>query len=223
MLRLSPSIIDAYRYFRDPDCAWMTFENLAKQWMRIEAANVNMSRGTALHKILETRKDTPKHATEMADGRMFTFTGLEKAWAVVPRLGTPEQKIEIIVRGHQVAMVIDHIIGLIGTEYKTVETCSDKKMQEKVERYANSFQWRVYTYAFGLEQMNYNIFACKPLAKAKEADYYQFEVVDVIPFSVKPYPGLAEEVEATIEEVAQFAYMHDMAQYLQPKPMEVCP
>jgi hypothetical protein len=154
MYRLTPSILDAYRYY----CGF-EFKPLAELEAQIKGEPVTqtpaMRLGAAFHKVAEGAFDegAGEHAGfYRADGLLFDVAttdaalalrgpGVAEVWCSRPMLTVPQAP---LLRGRS-----DWISGTVPYEIKTRE-----KSFEPAD-YANSLQWQCYLYMLGAEECRY--------------------------------------------------------------------
>ena len=149
MYRISPTLMDAFRIFRDEE--YKTEQDLQAAIRKEFVPTPKMAAGKAFHKIKDGEEGIVYDgAKATVDG--MTFRGvmagdenLIKEIKIVPTINTN--------RGMaRMPMVADGIWGNTITEYKTTYSYID------VLRYADSMQWRCYLWGFSAEKVIYDIY-----------------------------------------------------------------
>jgi hypothetical protein len=148
-----------------------------------------MKAGTALHKILElSQYQEELHSIIGIDGEMYQFEYCidESINIVLPILR--EKKInkqfnDIIVNG-----VVDAINATTIWDHKFTK-------QIRYEKYANSYQWRIYLWMEGLNTFKYNIFQGKVLPSTIEPVMNNIRIDKFEAFDFERYAGMDREIE----------------------------
>lgn len=159
-MRISITKIDAYKYCIDNEISVKnTIDRLTKY-----KPNIAMSKGSALHAILEkpkryqilTEQSNTRYSyfcTDMNTDITFDANNIELLFKHRPNDAIWEVKDTIEQQGVTLVGKIDALLASIGYEFKTTVNTKDL-----FERYSNSLQWKFYTYLFGLSQVEYHIF-----------------------------------------------------------------
>ena len=186
-MRLSVSIIEAYRLFRHEE--WMTFDMFMERLEGTQEPTAKMLLGTALHAAAE--------GTAEDDGECYIVNDIHLAKkecgqliAMLPR-GLSEVSFVERMGGVDVSSRCDLIEGLRVHDIKTTEKTINP------DKYHESFQWRLYLELFGCDQFTYHVVQMTGTKKGFMPKDYQA-------FDLYRYDGMREECESLVRECAEF-------------------
>lgn len=201
-MRLAITLVEAYRLYRDGD--WMSLEDLESRIRGDEERTEAMVRGSAFHRIVEypERCREPLYDSHKAHG--WTFFGVSPVLEMMPEGRVNEAKATADVGGITLVGKADALHGLDVYEAK----CT-KRVQ--VDRYMESFQWRAYLYAFGVDRCTY------VLAEFKDNGEQQVVIRNVTPLPLYRYPRLERDVQSLVEECAEFIESRGLSEYVEDK------
>lgn len=189
-MRLSVTMLDSYRYYRDNEDA--SLDDLLATLRRETVPTLAMKAGSALHKALETcNADTE---TLAADG--FTFRFAEDCPLPLPAIRELKGEMEMQTKAGPVTLV--GVVDTIGVE------TTDHKLTARwdAEKYIDSYQWRCYLLMFGGARFTYNVFV------GKEVEPGEWLITEFHRLPVYAYVGMRADVEREVGELAAFAAKH---------------
>lgn len=219
MLRLSPSIIDSYEYFRDNE--WSDPEQEAARLAELVAqikgekvpATRQMKRGTAFHAVLEDRPepitvpgwDGPVLAATV-DGFEFMFDAetADEVAQQLPRKLIREVPGTYLVAGVEIRFRVDGLHGCDVRELKTTESSID------TDKYMHAFQWRMYLLALSAKRCIYDVVKLR-----QDGATGVYTVAEYLPMSLWAYGRMRAEVERRVTECAQWVTSMGLAEFRQ--------
>lgn len=198
MLRVSTTLLDAFRLFSDPAIEWMTEDRLVGDLLKTSPATPAMRLGSAFGAVLEAPWVHEVSGGYRADGHFFDRANLAPALALFDRRGIFECKGARAYGDVQVVAKVDYLLGAVIHETKTTLDAFD------FEKYAPSCQWRFYLDVFeGAKLVTYHVFelaedgpVCLPFAEqlagkgGADEMRYRIKPDGIRTFNVFPYPGL---------------------------------
>lgn len=205
MIRLSVTDLESFRYWKADEDA--SAEALVARLKHAEPPTPQMAAGKAFAKLFENAKPGELFSAE-ADGWSFDFSRVD---AELPQAAHREVKgeLEIATPSGPVVLVgkVDGFDGL---------TVRDQKLTEKwdAERYTDSLQWRAYLLMFGARAFTYDVFLAKYDLDDGRRGSRGFdneegpppanwvEIREYHPVTFYAYPGLREDVERAVAELA---------------------
>ena len=213
MLRLSPSLLDSYRYWRSTDFDSPEAESAslgdllaAIRGDRREPTEA-MVRGRAWHAAMESEcLDLGSPIVSVTEeGHSFDFRAEDlrtvkhqlPAGAMLELRGTLELP-EVGVRMH---LRTDGVHGITIHEHKTTGRVD-------VDRYMASAQWRCYLLAFGCRKVVYHI--AKLYKKRPEGTWI---MTDYLPVSQYAYPTMRDDILTEAGELADFIEQRGLTEY----------
>lgn len=192
-MRISATEIDSFRYWKDSD---LSLEDFLKRLRHEEPPTRAMMAGRALHKILERASMEPEEVqAEVASADGFTFRFA--ADCTLPLLPVAELKGEMEIQTSSGPVTLVGIVdGFDGEVY-------DHKLTERfdAERYAASFQWRIYLVLFGSRRFTYNVFE-----GAEDLEEWVIHGFQQLTFYA--YDGMREDVVREVSDLAAFIAEH---------------
>ena len=205
-MRISATKLEAFRLYLSAE--WMTFKRFTEQIKGVPPNPAEIERmncGSALHKIFEHSekyrgKDTAKYQIE---GQDFMFSGLRKAWPLIPGNGISELKTVSEFNEVQLVAVIDHVCGLKGYEYKTTAKFN-------IAKYEESAQWKVLLHLFQLNEIEYQVYSIKTGETGTI-------ITDINRFSVFRYPSLEADLTDLISQFLDFIHKYKLETYFERK------
>lgn len=218
-LRLSPSIVDSYEYWRDHD--WDDPEQEAAKLAELIAqvkgerfpATRQMRRGTAFHTAMEkparwrsvTGWSAPVYPVEV-DGFEFLFDkpSTDEVTAQIPRGLIREIPGMVVIGDVEMHFRVDGMLGLRGRELKTTESSID------VDKYLNAIQWQVYCLGMGCRQWTYDVVKFR-----QDSMTGVYSVAEYLALPLYAYGRMRESVEKRVAEVAQWVTDQGLAEYRQ--------
>lgn len=212
MIRISPSLIDSYRYWRTTDFEYPDRERASLEELlsaiRGEPREPTeaMARGLAWHQALEEEVQEEQDTLEIhTKGHLFRFSAAEVALLrqQLPALGNRELRgrLELPEAGAVMYLRTDGIAGNIIHEHKTTGRID-------VDRYTATSQWRAYLLAFECKQVVYHVVR---LYKNRRENLWQ--VKEYLPFSQYAYPRMREDLVADAAELCAFIRQQNLESY----------
>jgi hypothetical protein len=202
MIRLSVTDLESYRYWKADEDS--TLDQLLVRLRHEEPPTPAMKAGRAFAKLFENIDDGLLGVADV-DGWRFDFTRLEAEIALPP---VRELKAEVRFETPSGPVVlVGKTDGLHGT------VVHDQKLTEKwdAEKYVDSLQWRAYLAMFSATSFTYDVF----IARYQER---HVTVTDYHPMTFYAYPGLRQDVERAVAELAAVVREHLAAPGLQVAP-----
>ena len=204
--RISVSALDSYTYYRDSE---QTIEEYVECLRRIDPPNPRAELGTLFHSYLEAWAEGVVHAPfehcrcrECCGG--FDLSGvnvtLERPVAQevpIERLYRTSKGRSVLVRGRLDAIVRNGVV-----DYKTTK-------QPDMERYMDTYQWRVYLSIYPAEWFRYEIFKLGDERSTGITPVYEHSNL-----TLRPYAGMEDDVEARISEYDEFLRRLDADGYI---------
>jgi hypothetical protein len=148
-----------------------------------------MKAGTALHKILELSQ----YGTEISnmigiDGEMYKFDYCidESVEIVLPTLR--ETRITKSLNNISINGIVDAISATTIWDHKFTK-------QIQYDKYANSWQWKVYLYITSLDNFKYNLFQGKVLEPTIEPAMNNIRIDKFEVFNFERYATMDREIE----------------------------
>lgn len=205
MIRISASLLDSYRLFKDFE--FISVEEMDKRLMREPTPQTDkMKIGAAFHEVAQgggSKVDDIFHyenyqfmspdidalITRLAPG----IHEVKKYDTVIP---SPHGKINITAR-------VDSIHGATVHEIKT-----KIGQAPKPEAYMDSWQWKVYLRVFGAKKLVYHL--CQ-LSFDKKAEAFNVEIDSL---DLYPYPTMNNEVDSAFCELVEYAEHRGLLDYL---------
>lgn len=215
MLRLSPSLIDSYRYWRsieDEDRAAASLAELLASIRREESPPTEaMVRGTAWHRALEESDDHHGDVVEVEErGHRFRFNAAEVAMirAQLPKVTSLELRgrLELPEVGVVLYLRTDGVVGNTIHEHKTAT-------RPDLDRYTHSAQWRAYLLAFDCRVVVYHVVQ---LVHSRKADIWQLK--DYLPFRQYHYPRMRQDLCGQAAELAAFVRSQGLTEFREETP-----
>jgi len=220
-VRLSPSIIESYEYWRDHD--WDDPEQeqakLAELIAQVKGerfpATRQMRRGTAFHTALEVGAvqvavpgwNAPVLRVEV-DGFEFLFDAPSAAEVAdqMPQGLIREVPGTITVADVDIHYRVDGLHGYDVRELKTTENTID------TDQYVNAIQWRVYLLASSAKRCIYDIVKFK-----QDSMTGVYTVSEYLPLPLYAYSRMRDNVEKRVSECARWVESMGLAEYRQAK------
>lgn len=207
MLRLSPSLIDSYRYWRENDHANLD-DLIASIKGERKPPTEAMARGTAWHWLMEGRGgevEVDGMITVRVQGFDIRFLGDDvrgvrsqlRATSHVELRGT----LELPEIGVRMNLRTDGVAGNTIDEHKTTG-------QIDVDRYIRSAQWRAYLLAFGCRRVVYHL--VRVYYRKREGVW---KVNEYLPIEQYAYPSMREDLVADAADLAEFIRGRGLAHY----------
>lgn len=219
MLTVRATALESYRLYADPDCDFITTEEIEARLLGLEPrpdaeALARMERGTAFHSAVEdcsldyepddgavvhVNVDRVVNADDFAASRTaeyaFAARTIYDARAGLGCASEVEGSTILDVYGVPVRLTghADWLRGLDGWDIKT----SSKPIP--ADRHAGSMQWRAYCLLFGLQRFTYRHVY---LAEDRQGVIYARSIEDV---TVYPYPRLRDDVVSCLGDLLAFA------------------
>jgi hypothetical protein len=193
MIRMSVTWLDSFRHYRDED--FMSLSDLLARLRGEEPPVPKMLAGRALHSILE-------HATEgelsceERDGWVFTFASLDAAITLPP---VRELKGSLSIQTPHGPVTLVGVIDGMDHEVR------DYKLTERFEPdgYMEALQWRAYLWMFDARRFTYHAFVGDIDDTQKRV-----RVKEHHPLTLYRYPGMEDDVRATVCELAALIVRH---------------
>lgn len=189
MIRISVSDLESLRYWRADEES--TMDDLAARLRRTEPPTEQMSAGSALAKLFETRAGRNLDV-ETVDGWTFDFSEMSGSMPLSP---LRELKGEMLFETPAgLVTLVGKVDGLDG------RTVRDQKLTEKwdAERYLDSLQWRAYLLMFKADTFVYDVFFRN---KHNPGDR-DVLIREYHPLTFYTYPSIHDHVRAAVCELA---------------------
>lgn len=202
-MRLSASHLDAFRLYQQAD--FLSLEELGKR-LRYEddsEPSEAMLQGRAFDAIVDMlvmrNMDHAQRLHEVYVHDNYTFDGVsvEQFVAPIPPGGVTQVKAVVDIDGIKVVGKVDYLVGRCVEEYKLTQ----KAIQ--MDRYHESWQWRVYMEAFGVDVVQYRIGQAM-----KDRRTGVIGLRDIAAPVMYRYPQLRNELRRFVNELAEFATRH---------------
>jgi hypothetical protein len=192
MLRISVTDLESYRYWKADEDS--TLADLLVRLRHEEPPTPAMKAGRAFAKLFE---ETGEGGLGMADvdGWRFDFTRMEGEIAL-PSVRELKAEVPFNTPSGPV-LLVGKVDGLDGT------AVHDQKLTERwdAEKYIDSLQWRAYLVMFAAQSFTYDVF----LARYQER---HVTVTDYHPMTFYAYPGIREDVQLAVSELAAIVAKH---------------
>ena len=189
-LRISITDIDQYLYWRDSE---QSIEELMSRLRREGPETEAMRAGTAFHKALELAEEGTLSHLE-ADGYQFLMSPVDEIEIKLPPLRELKVEREFLIDSTLTVTLVGKVDALFGN------TVYDHKTTGRLDldRYMDSFQWRMYLNQLGADTFQYNIF------ETSEIDYHCYNIVGYHEFRQYRYPDLARDCRFMLHEFLDF-------------------
>ncbi len=202
MLRISPSLLDSFEYWRNGDFdAEREAEVYTDLLSRIRGEPVERSdamlRGEAFHKVLETGQ-----STVTVENLPYTFDADSLRQITLPEGMIHEAWGELTIPELDVRMKL-RADGLWGNEVHEIKTTS----RISTDKYLNSVQWRAYLLAFNAQSAVYH------LCKLKDNREGVWSVIDYQPIRQYAYRGMRDELVRRLREFVDFLDAEGLTEY----------
>lgn len=209
MYRLSPTLLDTYRLYRDED--WKPYEELVSAIKRTVAETPQMQLGKAFHRVME------HHPNCQEEGGLICVDGYCFAKSIQPEedksINTEIKALPVMQTNKgdcTISMVADGIVGNTIIEYKTTQDSID------AIRYQDYYQWRCYLWGFSAETVIYDIMQLTEREDfwgvgKRDCDDWQRENNDSV-WQAKdrqrvkfyPYERMTEDIRLLAEDMIRF-------------------
>lgn len=206
MLRLSPSIIDGYRYWRYTDFSDPFKEKLAKDDLvsqirgDVRMPSEAMMLGRTFHEALELGMPDPEASVVLVTAKTAVGEGRYRFDAATIRAVLEAQHPGMIREGRGELQCKDawlscRVDGVIGNEI-----CEFKSTLKPLDtdKYLDAMQWRIYLDAFQATSVVYHL--CR-LEANDDGVYVLREYMDYRQYR---YPGMRDDVEEAVTECADW-------------------
>ncbi len=200
MFRISPTLLEAFRIFREEE--YKTEADLQFTIRKDGVPTLKMAVGSAFHKIkaMDERVVYSEDGCSLVDHIMFrgippSTDEMIREIKIVPTIETNRG----IVR---VPMIADGIWGNTITEYKTTFSYID------VLRYADSIQWRCYLWGFSAEKADYDIYFLE------EDKFGIWEIKDNQQIDFCPYRKMEDDIKGIIVDLIDYCETRGMIKYI---------
>lgn len=197
--RFSVTAIDGWTYYQNSE---QTLEDYVRRLKRMEPPHPAAALGTAFHDMLEglSTGNIPHSDDPVAWDYNFDLSQvdvkLEKPVVVETRLEgryTTHKGRHIKLTGR-----VDAITHTAVIDYKTTSRAID------MENYMSAFQWRAYLSMYPMDSFRYEIFRL-----GRENRQGLIPVYEHLPFTIRPYVGMENEVVDAISAYDEF--LQDLA------------
>lgn len=177
MIAVRASTIDSFRLYADPDCDFISAEEMDARLLGIETApDPDMALGTAFHEAV---------AGTYVGPILFDPESISRARAGLDGCSAEVSGSVILDVDGQPVKVTGHTDWLLGMDMLEIKT---SRKPIPLDRYADSMQWRCYCAIFGIERVTYRLVQ---LDETPNGTVYAKQVDDVVMYR---YPGLLEDV-----------------------------
>lgn len=220
-MRVSCTVLEAFRLWRDPANEWFTEEALQQQILGRFAPTPAMLLGTAFGEVIETpgrfAVDNPlapgtpagyQHY-QVRDGRRidthyFTADTMQPALDLFDYAhGLFEVKAVQRVGTCDIVAKCDYILGSAIGENKTTDSTPN------FDKYEASYQWRWMLHVFGAASCTYNVFQL-----AVDADTGQVRLKDLLRFTLYRYPALEADCLALLDDFIAYVTARGLDRHL---------
>ena len=178
--------LDAYRYYLNSE---MTEKEFIDRLKRKSKPNEAMLKGTAWHKVLE---DVQEDLDGVVEQNGFKFNISFDGSIEIPQIKEIRAGANFVINGVSVYLAggCDGITGLKITDHKLT-------FNPKIDRYAESMQWRSYLFIYNASIFEYIIYS------AKETDNF-IEIYDISKLNFFSYPSIGDDVFEATKELVYF-------------------
>ena len=196
----------------DDDKPWVNEVGVISNIQGIETFNIKAMFGTCGHSIIE---DAPRYKTETGyQVNDFVFTDVQAVPMLKHATEHPLWVREVALSKLYSTPSFDLIIT--GTtdavEGITLRDTKFKFSSFDMSDFVSSFQWRCYLDMIGLDIFWYDFFKVTGFTDMR--DMPKAKIAEVESMMVKRYPGMEADIQATINEFAQFVEFKGLLPYL---------
>lgn len=197
MYKVSPTLLDSYRLYRDAD--FKTYDELVSGIKRIAGETTQMLLGRAFHKLKEGFGLLLSDGNYSVDG--FVFSGIIAGDENLLSEMRTQYMLETRYGSVQMNMVADGVRGRTITEYKTTQSTID------VVRYLDYYQWRCYLLGFESDKVIYDITELQEKKGVWVA--HDWQQVDFY-----PYQGIEADIRILAEDFISFCVGQNLSAYI---------
>lgn len=191
MMRVSVSDLESLRWWQNDEDS--TLEDLLRRLRHEDPPNDAMLAGRAFAKFMEHARESDVQSA-VVDGWEFYFD-LDAEMPISP---VRELKAEVVYQTPYgpVTLVgmVDGLHGLVVVDQKLTGRWDP-------EKYMDSLQWRSYLAMFKAKKFRYDIFIGK-------YDGRRVAITDYHPLEFWAYPGMEQDVEQAVNELAGIIHEH---------------
>ena len=220
MFRISPSLLDSYRYFQqrdfdqydDPERAVAeqerAFDDLVSQIKRIkkpptEAMALGVTFEDAVNAVEAPAIGSAYEQTDR--GFTFSFGGelLQCAQEQIPPHTVTQVQGRLEIGPFQVNCRADYLNPFGVADVKT------RTKAPLIDTYLEKYQWRCYLECFGRKRFTWQIYQ---LAKDRRTAIYRLKELHLM--NQYAYPGMRADIERTLNQCAGFCDQHGLLEYI---------
>lgn len=236
MLRISSTMVEKYRAFRDEDTFFgnivVTEEKLLDSIIS-PTKQIKATQGTAFHEVLEKPHECYERSIHQtgelgfmsSTGIFFPFDCIsEKCLPEIDYKYPFEVKAEklYLVNGEIIKIVAkaDQLEGKIINEHKSTwgeiyltntEHGKEKTSGESfdIDRYFKSIQWRLYNDVFNAMATRYKVFEFA----IDKTDNFQIKYIDKHIFEMPTYESMQDDIKEILQEFAFYIHQKQLESY----------
>lgn len=199
-MRLSVSTVEAFHLLQTEE--WMDADRFADQMLRREEPSDVLLLGRAFDQVLEDPAAHRVGDIYSCDGHDFDGDKTDELIEQLPT-GIPQVSSTLEIAGHTVAGRCDLIEGVRTHDWKVTK-------QINLQRYLDSYQWRLYLLMFGCREFVYH-----PLQLFRERDTGRYVPTNYTPVRTFAYPGMDADVERMVDACACYLQSSGLAQQIE--------
>ena len=216
MYRVSTTTLDSYQAYLDE---YITKEQLIERLTEPFSPSVEMETGTAFHELMQADDVDKFYCVEtdtyICNGFHFKSEIIRECRRqclkdYTPEMRTHELKVKkLIDTAHGVIELVAKVDTLVGDEAHEVKT---NWSSFSFDKYAGSWQWRSYSYIFGVERVQYQVFELRA-----DKDGVVSTLRDSHVFNCSPEPDNEAQIKSLLCEFAYFIKNNNLEEYFKTK------
>lgn len=194
-MRISATVLEAFRLYIDPGQEWFTQEKLIAQIMHTEPPSPKRDLGVAFGRVLEKPKQFKVRGGYHCDGYWFDDEAMRVPFSLMDyKRGVFEVKGTKAYGAATVVCKADQIVGAEIKEHKTSDSW------QGTERYMDSYQWRYeLDILAGAVSVTYLVFVLDDHGNG----VVQFK--DAHKVTVYPYPEMHDDCARLVDQFVEWA------------------
>lgn len=206
MIRISASLLDSYRLFKDFE--FISVEEMDKRLKREPVPQTDeMKIGAAFHEVAQGGGERIDNIF-FYDSFGFRSKAVEELRERLrPGIHEVKKYDTVIDSPYGQILITARVDSIHGTVIDEIKTKVGKALNP--EQYMDAWQWKVYLRVFGASKLIYHL--CQ-LTYDKLQEAYNVEI-DTLP--LYPYPAMEKEVDAAFCELVEYAASRGLLKYLE--------
>lgn len=208
MLRTSPTTLESFRLFKDPEQEWMTEARFLESLRGQVTETPELRAGRAFDNILQApeRYRDEDGLGFSCEGVFFPATSILPALALFPEGGVWQVKAQKAYGDVLVVTKADFLHGAQLVENKTTGSSFS------FDKYEASAQWRFMADIFEPRVITYRVFLLE-----EHADGAEYSVRDTHSFNLFPYETLGADCQALVDDFRDYVRRRGLEPLLQAK------